>query len=159
MIEINSNNYFKYPEKEFYYSNFSDEKENFVFPVKVKVKKIDKVLKNSESFEEFDSNYYYYFMVISLDNKKVYWSNQKDIKSTIKLFENMSEAILAFKNGIHGFYRNHKKVYTINDFPQALDEITFCGKKNIRNELVNRLNEFEYTKTEEKARKKIKEFM
>jgi len=157
MIEINSNNYFKYPEKEFYYSNFSDEK-NFVFPVKVKVKKIDKVLKNSESFEEFDSNYYY-FMVISLDNKKVCWSNQKDIKASIKLFENMSEAILAFKEGIHNFYRNHKNVYTINDFPQALDEITFCGKKNMRNELTNRLNELENTKTEEKARKKIKEFM
>jgi hypothetical protein len=161
MIEINSNNYFNYPEEEFYYTNFIDEK-NYVYPVKVKVKKINTIAerfsKNAESFDQFDVNFFY-FTVISLDEKKIYWSNQKNVNTSVKLYENVAESIMAFKNDINTYYKSKEKVYNVNDLPPLLDEITFCDKKEIRKELVKKLNELEHIKMEETARKKIKELI
>jgi hypothetical protein len=161
MIEINSNNYFNYPEEEFYYSSFIDEK-NYVYPVKVKVKKVNTIAerfsKNAESFDQFDVNFFY-FTVISLDEKKIYWSNQKNVNTSVKLYENLTESIMAFKNDIHTYYKSNERVYKENDLPPLLDEITFCGKKEIRKELVKRLNELEHIKKDEMAREKIKELI
>jgi hypothetical protein len=157
MIEINVNNFYKNTEKDLFFCNFSGER-SYVLPTRVKVSKVDTVVdryrKNQENYDEFDNSYYYFKITAPNDNNIVYWTNMKDLKGSVKLFETYKECLETFKEQIKKYFKNNVKYYKINDFPTTIDEINL---KNISNriELVLTLNRFADEKVEEKIKKTI----